>query len=47
MLDCSPGSTGFRNDVTQLLPLEDSVGPVRGKVGRPRLRADVLIADGG
>jgi hypothetical protein len=26
---------GDRNDVTQLLPLSDGVGPVRGKVGRP------------
>lgn len=34
---------GNRNDVTQLLPLVDRVGPVRGKPGRPRLasrRAD-------
>ena len=38
---------GNRNDVTQLLPLIDGVGPVRGKVGRPRLRADELIADRG
>jgi transposase len=38
---------GNRNDVTQLLPLVDRVGPVRGKVGRPRLRADSLIADRG
>jgi hypothetical protein len=29
---------GNRNDVTQLLPLIDGVGPVRGKPGRrPRL----------
>jgi len=27
---------GNRNDVTQLLPLVDSVGPVAGKIGRPR-----------
>ena len=26
---------GNRNDVTQLLPLVDGVGPVRGKTGRP------------
>ncbi len=36
-----------RNDVTQLLPLVDGVGPVRGKAGRPRQRADELIADRG
>ncbi len=39
--------TGNRNDVTQLLPLIDGVGPVRGKRGRPRLRAERLIADRG
>jgi transposase len=38
---------GDRNDVTQLLPLVDGVGPVRGKIGRPRLRADSVIADRG
>lgn len=38
---------GNRNDVTQLLPLVDGVGPVRGKGGRPRLRPDKLIADRG
>jgi transposase len=38
---------GNRNDVTQLLPLVDGVGPVSGKVGRPRLRADRLLADRG
>jgi len=38
---------GNRNDVTQLLPLVDGVGPVRGKIGRPRLRAESLIADRG
>jgi transposase len=31
---------GNRHDVTQLLPLIDGVGPVRGKVGRPRQRAE-------
>jgi transposase len=36
-----------RNDVTQLLPLVDSVGPVRGKVGRPRKRPERLLADRG
>jgi transposase len=38
---------GNRNDVTELLPLVDGVGPVRGKPGRPRLRAEELIADRG
>jgi len=38
---------GHRNDVTQLLPLVDSVGPMRGKVGRPRQRAERLLADRG
>ncbi len=38
---------GNRNDVTQLLPLVDGVGPVRGKTGRPRQRADRLLADRG
>jgi transposase len=38
---------GHRNDVTQLLPLIDGVGPVRGKPGRPRQRAETLIADRG
>jgi transposase len=38
---------GNRNDVTQLLPLVDGVGPVRGRPGRPRLRAESLIADRG
>jgi len=27
---------GNRNDVTQLLPLIDSMRPVAGKIGRPR-----------
>lgn len=38
---------GHRNDVTQLLPLLDDVGPVRGKPGRPRQRAERLLADRG
>jgi transposase len=38
---------GQRNDVTQLLPLIDGVGPVRGKVGRPRQRTERLLADRG
>jgi transposase len=36
-----------RNDVTQLLPLVDGVGPVRGRPGGPRQRAESLIADRG
>lgn len=38
---------GNRNDVTQLLPLVDGLAPVKGKVGRPRQRADALLADRG
>ncbi len=38
---------GHRNDVTQLLPLVDGVGPVRGKPGRPRQRAERMLADRG
>jgi transposase len=38
---------GHRNDVTQLLPLVDGVGPVRGKIGRPRQRAGRVLADRG
>jgi transposase len=38
---------GNRNDVTQLLPLVDSVGPVAGKIGRPRQHTRELIADRG
>src|SRR3954462_12117614 len=38
---------GQRHDGTQLLPLVDGVGPVRGKVGRPRQRAERLLADRG
>jgi transposase len=34
-----------RNDVTQLEPLIDSIGPVRGKRGRPRKRPDALYGD--
>lgn len=36
-----------RNDVTRLLPPVDGVGPVAGKVGRPRKRSDRLLADRG
>ncbi len=36
---------GNRNDVTQLLELLDRVPPVRGRIGRPRSRPTVLLAD--
>jgi hypothetical protein len=36
-----------RNDVTQLLPLVDGVGPIAGKPGRPRQRPDRVVADRG
>jgi transposase len=38
---------GNRNDVTQLLPLIDGVEPVAGKVGRPRQRPELVLADRG
>jgi transposase len=38
---------GNRNDVTQLIPLLDSVPAVPGAVGRPRRRPQCLIADRG
>lgn len=38
---------GNRNDVTQLLPLVDTLRPVAGKVGRPRQKFDRLLADRG
>lgn len=38
---------GNRNDVTQLLPLIDAVGPVTGRRGRPRKRAERVLADRG
>jgi transposase len=38
---------GNRNDITQLLPLVDAIPPVRGKPGRPRRRADGVLADRG
>jgi transposase len=38
---------GNRHNVTQLLPLIDGIGPVKGKVGRPRKRAERLLADRG
>jgi transposase len=36
-----------RHDVTQLQPLVEAIPPVRGKVGRPRQRPDVLLGDRG
>jgi transposase len=38
---------GNRNDVTQLLPLLDGVGPIHGRRGRPRKRPRQVIADRG
>jgi transposase len=38
---------GQRNDVTQLLPLVDGIGPVRGRAGRPRRRPERIVADRG
>jgi transposase len=38
---------GNRHDVTQLIPLLDSIPPVAGRVGRPRRRPDQLVADRG
>jgi Transposase DDE domain len=38
---------GNRNDVTQLMPLVQSIPPVRGRRGRPRQRPDTLYADRG
>jgi transposase len=38
---------GNRNDVTQLLPLIDAVGPVTGRRGRPRRHAERVLADRG
>ena len=38
---------GNRHDVTQLIPLLESVPAVRGTVGRPRQRPQRLIADRG
>jgi transposase len=36
---------GNRNDCTQLIPLVDSIPPVRGRPGRPRCRPDRVTAD--
>ena len=40
---------GHRNDVTQLVPLLDALAarPVAGKVGRPRRKPDLVLADRG
>ena len=40
---------GNRNDVTQLVPLLDRLAarPVTGKVGRPRRKPDLVVADRG
>ncbi|WP_327320279.1 transposase [Streptomyces sp. NBC_01235] len=38
---------GNRNDVTRLIPLLQAVPPVRGKLGRPRRRPDVVLGDRG
>jgi transposase len=38
---------GNRHDVTQLLPLVDSIPPIAGKVGRPVRRPVVVFADRG
>jgi transposase len=40
-------TAGNRNDVTQLEPLIDAIGPVAGKPGRPRQRPDALHGDRG
>ncbi len=40
---------GNRNDVTQLVPLLEDLNrrPVAGKVGRPRQKPDLVLADRG
>lgn len=38
---------GNRNDITQLIPLIDAIGPVRGGRGRPRRRPAAIYADRG
>lgn len=38
---------GYRNDVTQLLPLIDPIPPIRGRVGHPRRKPDSVFADRG
>ena len=36
-----------RHDVTQLLPLVESIPPIAGKAGRPRCKPDSLLGDRG
>src|SRR4030042_5308351 len=36
-----------RHDVTQLLPLVDSIPPIAGKTGRPRCKPDSILGDRG
>ncbi|GAB3661207.1 hypothetical protein GCM10028833_41210 [Glycomyces tarimensis] len=38
---------GNRNDVTQLVPLIEAIGPIRGKPGRPRSKPRIVQADRG
>lgn len=38
---------GNRNDLTQLMPLIESIPAVRGRRGRPRRRPDKIYADRG
>jgi DNA-binding transcriptional LysR family regulator len=40
-----PLTGGNRNDVTQLIPLQDKIPAVAGLLGRPRRRSDALSAD--
>lgn len=43
-----PQQLGYcSNDVTQLIPLLDRVSPIRGRVGRPRRKPRMLVADRG
>lgn len=34
-----------RHDVTQLIPLVETIPPIRGRCGRPRQRPRYLLAD--
>jgi transposase len=36
---------GNRHDITQLMPLVESIPPVRGRRGRPRRRPDAVYGD--
>jgi transposase len=40
-------SAANRNDVTQLIPLVESIPPLRGRRGRPRQRPEALLGDRG